>query len=387
MTRFQPGDVLTFPLRGDIYGVAKIIHVEDLALHDNYHLEVFDMLVEGAEEIIDEFGQHSRIHDVEIPVDTPIAVDHVALTEEALLASAPVKIAEHPLDERELIGYHVWVQMRYQEAVRQGLIRERNDEPEDVDEFEVVDDDEAYDEEAFEEGEEAVESEDDEATLEEAEAVGAAGEGEEEPPATRTVTVDVKRWHRVTFEIPVDKMLFENYDEIAAPQGRESSRLEEYLSSHFNEGNVEAINDLVARFLSGDYGAGHELLDFGAPAATALASTLAGEVDPELADDILRILTEMGIDPGYQQVVEFLERHGDLDNDPLALPAARNYCYAVMITGGDPPPLRPYLERLETWDHPELEDDLRLARQAVAETPRTEPEGPSTGQSSDPFGL
>jgi hypothetical protein len=371
MNRFNPGDIITFPLRGDMYGVAKIVHVENLALHDNYHMVVYDQLVEGGEESFDEFGHHSRTHDFN-GVAAPVVIDHIALTEEAFLASAPVKVGEQDVSDEELAGYHIWLQLRYQEAVRHGLMRERSDEDEaddeaDQDEYQTVD---------AEEHDESDDADED-----------SAGEESEEASEEPVREITLQRWHHVTYDYPLDKALFEAHDKVPAPEGAEASTLGDYLASHFGEGNEEAINELIARFLSGDYGAGHELLDFGDPAADALAETLSDDVDPELADDILRLCTEMGVDRGYEHVVAFLEKHTDLQNDPLALPAARNYCYAVMLTGGDPAPLRPYLDKIDQWDHPELEDDLRMAREAVENTPRTDEPSPSSKPSSDPFGL
>ena len=74
--------------------------------------------------------------------------------------------------------------------------------------------------------------------------------------------------------------------------------------------------------------------------------------------------------------------------DLLSLSAAQGLCYAVMLTGGTPEPLREQLDRLDdiAATFPELAHDVASAREAAAGAASREAESPRQPTNS-PFGL
>jgi hypothetical protein len=298
MADFNAGDIITFHLRDNLYGVAKILHVENLALHDNIHLAIYDRIVEGKEGTADIYGDiRERDHDFDGELGGPPLISHLALTAEAFADSSPLKVGEADVDESELAGYQVWLHSRYERAVKQGMIREREEEEvEEVEEvWEVEEDGEV---EEVEEVEEVGEVED-VGEVEESEGGGAEGAAEAKGA-----------WAVLTLEdVPIGQWLFQQHDSMHDAELLRESEVGKFVLSHFDESNTEEIEELVGRFVDGDYAAGHELLDFGAAAANALARELDRTDSPELADDILRILGDMGNDTAYEHIASYLGRH------------------------------------------------------------------------------
>lgn len=371
MEKFKPGDLITYRLHGDDYGLAQVLAVENLALHNHYHLALLDAIVKGEEEAVDSYGVlYNRRHTLDGAEAAPIVIDHIALTMDALDASDPMKVAERDVRESDLNGYHVWMLTTREDLVRKGLIRDVP--PEEQDGMEDDEDLEAIAEEMDEEDLDLHTStdqvfEDGEGVEEEAEEDTDADENADDSTAQDAeagMTVELRPWHREVYSEPLDAMLFRLHEEFKRPELKEMT-LGAYICSFFDGGNVEAINEMVTRFVEGDYSAGHELLAFGDAAVDALAVYLQDGMEPQLADDILNVLCDSGTMRAYSHIATFFAQHEGNPDDPLGLPAARGYAYAVMLTGGTPEPLREHLSKLEDISFPELEHDVAAAMDAV----------------------
>jgi hypothetical protein len=286
------------------------------------------------------------------------------------------------VEDQELVGYHAWLDRRYQDAVRRGMLRVRAEEGDELDHTEPE------------------EAADGDVEAEEAEEAGEAGEAEETQAAENAAGMlsddeDTESIRDAGDDTPDYELVGEEPDDAAqgdSPRGalsfgvidvplgealvqfieslddehRRDTELARHLRQLVSGGDAELIGELIERLAQGDFGAGQELLDHGRPAVEALAELLQSDPGSELADDILQILGNSGDMLAYEKIAEFFDRHGALPDDPLGIPAVRGFCYVVMITQGDPEPLRSRLAKLDTIEAPELADDLSSARSASA---------------------
>lgn len=399
MEKFQPGDLITYRLHGDDFGLAQVLVVEDLSLHNYYHLALLDAVLKGDEGDVDSYGvAYSRTHTLDGADQAPVVVDHIALTFEALAESDPVKVGERQVRESDLVGYQVWVMQTREDLVRRGLIRPElpeEDQAEEEEFEEVMETDEIAEEtgepdlkmkiaedELFEDddasGEEENENDDEE---EDGDDGASDSSGEEQ------IAVELRPWHSGVYSGPLQGVLFNLHTEFARPEVKDTA-LGSYICSFFDERNMDAIGEMVTRFVEGDYSAGHELMAFGDLAADALAAHLQEGMEEQLAEDIVNILCETGSMRGYEHIAAFFAQHEPNPDDPLALPAARGYAYAVMLTGGTPAPLHPYLDRLDDIEstYPELAHDVSAARDAMTAVPGENPDETQPREASaDPF--
>jgi hypothetical protein len=349
MPNLTPGDLVTFPLRGDKYGVAHLIHIDDLALNDLYHFALCDAVVEGSEgEGYDELGDPiPREHDVAAVETAPTLVEHIGLTRHGLELSDLSVVSVRDVSDEDLRGYHVWLQMRYEDAVKRGIMRERIDD--NVDE-------EFIDEEASEEdaGERIENDEVSEASTEEAAA-------EEATTSLEVATDDAMSFgvHDVALGLAVvrHRSVFEREKYRGSTLGRFILGLAD---------DTGAIDEIIARLLDGDFGAGDELIDYGDVGMERLGERLGDVTDPQVADDALQVLVNSGETGAYERVGAYMEEHGVQPDDPLYGSAVRAFCYAVMLTSGEPEALKTRLPLLEAVKDPDLADDLRSAREALA---------------------
>jgi hypothetical protein len=377
MDTFKAGDLITFRLHGESYGLARVVYVEELSLHLLYHLEILDAILTAEDQGADSYGvPYERSHVLDGAEDSPVVIDHLALTREAFAESGPVKVGERVLgdDDPALDGYHIWLHVRRNEMIRRGELRERPEDEVEEDEVEELLD-EVYEGEEFEEGVEEID-----------ETSGDEDADPAEDDLLRAVTA--RAWHAGEYHRPLAELLFEpNFrEEFSSPELREM-KLAGFVNGFFDGNNSEQIDEMVTRFAEGDYGAGHELMAFGSPAADALGELLRGNPDPQLADDALNILCDMGHLRAYEHVALFFTDHEPNEDDLLSLSAARGLCYAVMLTGGTPGPLHEQLGRLDdiAATFPELAHDVESAREAAANIAPQAIEGPK-GTTSSPFG-
>ncbi len=378
METFQPGDLITFRLHGDSYGLARVLHVHNFAIGEQYHLEILDAILTAENEGADSYGvPYERSHVLDGAENAPVVLDHIALTREAFSESSPAKVGHSPLDDASLEGYRLWLHVKRNEMIKRGQISD-DEELEDEDEIddqldeleEGIDDEELGEDE---DGEEPAGFEDEEAA--------------ESDPVLREVVA--RAWHAGEYHRPLSELLFEpNFrEELSSPE-LEGTTIARYINSFFDQNNTEQINEMVSRFAEGDYSAGHELMPFGAAAADALGALLRGSIREQLAEDVINILCDMGNMRAYEHVARFFGDHEPNAADPLAPVAARGYCYAVMLTGGTPEPLGEYLGRLGdiAAAFPELAHDVASARAAVATMAPQEVDEPK-GASNAPFGT
>lgn len=388
MEKFKAGDLITYRLHGDDFGLAQVLLVQDLALHDYYHLALLDAILEGEDQGVDSYGvSYERRHTLDGAELAPVVIDHMALTVEAFSESDPAKVGERPVKASDLLGYRVWMMNMRESMVRRGLLppdeegddddrddgdEEELDELEEIDEIaEEVDEDDLKvniaGDEVLEDDDEGEDDDDDEDEDEDND-----NDDNDDNDDTTEITLELRQWHEAIYSEPLHGLLFRIHDEFRRP-ALQSTKLGAYICSFFDESNMDDINEMVRRFVEGDYSAGHELTAFGDVAINALAQHLQEGMEPQLADDILNILCDSGSLPAYEHIATFFAQHESAD-DPLALPAARGYCYAVMLTGGTPPPLREHLARLDDIPFDELEHDITAAKDAVANLGEVEEE-------------
>lgn len=361
---FEPGDILTFRLHGDDFGLAHLLYVENLATIDHYHLAILDAVFKAEDGGYDSYGVlANRSERLDEDENVPVAIDHIALNLDAFTESSPAKVDFREVTDEDIIGYRVWLHQTHQKMMRQGLIVEREREEVEEDVYEMEEDEEELIDEELGHPDEpgSVEEELDALDREE-------GEEElyEEFAPDTSQQIEVRPWHNVVYDRPLSEVLIELNTELAKPEF-DGLKLAGYIRSFFDGSNGEAIEELVNRLIvEGDYSAGHELTAFGDPAADALARHLQDGMDPQLADDIVNILCDMGSLRGYEHIANFFLQHEGNPDDPLALSAARGFAYAVMLTAGTPDPLRAHLSRLNDISFPELAHDVAAAKEAVA---------------------
>ena len=379
---YNQGDIVTLAFSEERYLLAKIVRIEKLTLHDLTHLVIYDIFVEGGPGGYDAQGEYrNRTHVLPDLSSVPIIVDHIAVTASAFEESDPLIVDHQEVTAEELQGYVLWVALRRERAERRGMIRydtgeedENDDETWDDDEFddnELIDD--ATDDESDTLEDESIESDEDEGDL-----------SEDEEAGSEMVEVRTHTWHDTVFDIAIGQILVELADIFKQDEFKESLLAPALLDRV--EANSEEINSLVRQLVdNGDYAAGQELLMYGDAAADALAPELSKATELPTVEDLLQILGDLGSDKAYGVIAEFFEgRIGDIPDDPIAVAAARSFCYVVMLTGGTPDPLHDRLKLIEQLDYPDLRDDAESAIGAI-HSQGVEFDQPKE-QSSDPFG-
>ena len=367
---YVEGDFLTFAFDEERYLLGKIVQIEKLTLHDLTHIIIYDVLLEAGPPGYDTQGEYmERTHELPDTTTLPVLVDHIALTPTALEESDAMIVGHEEVTEEERRGHAIWVALRRERAEQRGLIRYDTEEEEWEEEW---DEDELGDEEGDMEVEE--------------EEVGETSSEEivEVKEVVETIEVETHTWHDTIFEIPLGQAMLELSDIFQKDEFRESviaQAIDKRI--HANRGEITAlIRKLVD---DGDYGAGQELLVYGDSAADLLYEELLTVKDPQNAEDILQILADMGNDRAYQHIGDFFERHlANVPDDPIALAAARSFCYVVMLTGGTPEPLATRLNLIEQLDYPELEEDVESAISAIKSQGAEVPGEPE--EQSGPFG-
>ncbi len=374
MEALETGDVIAYHLAGNVFGLAHVVQVEDLATTTHYHLVILDAA--DPIELDDVNPEESIVEHFAGSLDAPrdIVVDHLSVTPVGMDQSGALRVGAGDVEDFELIGYQIWLHGTAERLLQQGVLRDdlrSRPAPESNDgaDYDVVD------------GEQ--EADDSETDASDTNADGSAdGAG-----AAERRQIQLRPWHGGTLDRAVGPALFEWREEVigANPEG---GRLVEFLTSVFDEG-VASMGDVVRRFIEeGDYAAGQELAQYGDAAGDRLAAYLRDDMEPQLAEDILNILSDMGTLRAYEHIATFFAAHGGRPSDPLEFAAVRGYCYAVMLTGGTPEPLRRELHRLDAVDDPDLRDDLKNAREAIVQLPDTAaPQSPPTNASANPFGF
>ena len=384
---YNEGDIVTLAFDEERYLLAKIVRIEKLTLHDLTHLMIYDTFLTGGPGGYDAEGEfRSRTHTLPDISSLPVVVDHIALTTSAFEESEPLIVAHEEVVDQELKGYVLWVALRRERAEQRGMIRYDTGENE-------GDEDEAWDEDESNEGdmtldgdgsdwedEIEVEAGVDHAEPEEAEENSA----QDESPESEEIEVQAHTWHDTVFDLPIDRSLLELADIFKQHKFQGSSLGQALLERVV--ANSEEITAHVRQLVDqGDYAAGQELLMFGDAAAEALGPELSKAFELQTVEDILQILGDLGSDKAYEQIADFFEmRIGKLPDDPLAVAAARSFCYVVMLTGGTPEPLRDRLKLIERLDYPELREDAESAIAVIRSQPADVPQ--QKEQSSDPFG-
>jgi len=390
MSAYSVGDVVTFRLHDDQFGLARVIFIESLSQFDRIHLQVMDAVLSAGPGGFDANGEPTlRTHDMSQAGPAPVVVDHLCVELDAFQASEPMIVDHAEVSPDDLTGYRVWLALQHEHMVRSGIIRDLSrSRVEPDEEFDDGDSDESAEDEspveAVEEGGDAPMEEDPDA-YDDGSRDGMEGESDDD---TRTITV--RPWHSIVLREPVGDGLVNLHAAFREPD-LQHTRLGAYLCGIYSSDNVDRINELAEQLLDGDFGAGQELMEFGDAAVEVLASQLPrGHLDAQQTEDVLNILTDIATPSAYDAIAAHVERHaGDLDSE-MGHGIARAFCYAVMLTGGSPPSLRRLLGMLDTIDHPDLRADVANARNAVinAGPPDvTDAAGEPQGTSSTPFGA
>ena len=397
MSTWNEGDIVTLAYDSDTYMLAKIIHVEQLTIHDVLHLLIYDTLLEAGPAGYDLQGEYvERTHTVPDLSTLDVAIDHFAITSPAFRDCNPLVVEYEEVAEGERKGYAVWVTLRREQAVRRGLIRQDSEQEHDDEEYdeewsdEHEGDEDVADEDVLEEYNVQEESESD--AISDSDPSSHDQEGSEDIDESDEDDVEyeqvpVHTWHDTVFDVPAAQALIELSDIFTQEEFADSVLASAILQK--TEASSEEIQGLVHQLVhEGDYGAGQDLLVYGDPAADALNEALKDSPELQSVEDILQILGDMGSTRAYEHIATlFTQTIKELPSDPLAVAAARSFCYVVMLTGGTPEPLRPHLTLLEQLDYPELREDAENAIQAIhnqgTEVPKP---GEQSTTSSDPFG-
>ena len=388
------GDLLAFPIHGNWYGLAHLVRIDTLATYDNYHMVVLDVVREVT---IDPYNEEESVRaafsDAD-PAMLDIALDNVALMVRGVDQSAMVRVGKAPVTDNELLGYTIWMHGTTEQLMRQGLLRDdlRTAAVNDDREYEDVDDEYEAVEGEYEEDATDVQSDDDASGVD---ASGVDGEGaddggaeQDDAEAPATIEVTLRPWHRGAYDRSLATVIVELRDEFAQPYLAET-RMARFVNALFGAGNSEQINALVEQLLAGDYGAGHELMPYGDAAGDALARHLDNDTDPQVAEDILNSLSDMGTLATYEHIGRFFEQQvGNGGNPELRAVAVRGFCYTVTLTNGTPDPLRVRLPLLDSINDPDLQDDIKAARKAVLDAPPDLGAGNAgSATTSNPFGY
>lgn len=380
MEPLETGDVIAYHLADNVFGLAHVVQVEHLSTTNYYHLVILNIAdpieldeVNPEESIIEHFATR-----VDVPRD--IAVDHLSVTPVGMEQSGALRVGRGDVADVELVGYQIWLHGTAERLLQQGVLR---------DDLRVRPVAESHEDEEWADDEDGadydlVDGEGDDGAGP-SEAADATADDEAEAPERREI--QMRPWHSGTLDRAVGPALFEWREEVIAANS-EGGRLVAYLTSVFDEG-VASMGDVVHRFIEeGDYAAGQELAQYGDAAGDRLAVYLRDGMEPQLAEDILNILSDMGTLRAYEHIATFFAAHGGRPSDPLESAAVRGYCYAVMLTGGTPEPLRRELHRLDAVDDPDLRNDLKNAREAIVQLPDAEvPQAQSMNAPANPFGL
>lgn len=383
----EAGDLFAYRIHDDVFGVGHVVFVEHLATKDQYHTALLDV-AEGIElELYNPEGSISRYFE-ERPelLERAVVIDHIALSLHGIDDTEPVRLGRRDVDDDELLGYEIWLNTYTDIMLRQGRIgvdvRIRLAE-EAAAEEELYDDDEAAEEGTETEsadddagaaevsGESSIEAEGDDAT-----------EGEE---TAETMSIQVRPWHVAVFERGLGNVLmdlrdqFDNADFAATSFGA-------YMNSVYSGDNGARIAELLGQLTEGDYAAGQELMNYGDEAVAAIGRELHGTSDPQVAEDMLNILCDCGSLAAYAHIGDFFARNVDAGGD-LRAPAVRGFCYAVMLTGGVPDPLRHHIAVLDGIRDRDFADDIASARAAIASAGTQPATTGAPNASADPFGA
>lgn len=407
MSDFSVGDVITFRLHEELYGLGRIIFIESLSQFDRIHLQVYDAVLDAGPGSIDSSGEScERTHDLSGLEDPRIVIDHLCVDLAAFNASEPMIVDYRDVEDDDMAGYHLWLAVQHDQMVRLGMISptkpvdgEGGDHDDVYDGGDQGDDDDAPHEDGHHgDGDDDVNREDDTDIIEDKKdgagtSEGFAG-GDEGHAAGEEAhggaPVLVRPWHQIVLREPIGDALV-NLHAAFADEELRATTLGAYLTGIYSSENVGTIRKLLDDLLAGDFGAGQELMEFGEGAVASLGEQLdSGNLDAQQTEDLLNILTDIATLSAYELIATQVERHIDhLDSD-IGHAVARAYCYAVMLTGGGPEPLQRVLPALDKIDHPDLRADVANARNAVANAgppdvivadPRTQ------GGSSSPFGT
>ncbi|KXK57296.1 MAG: hypothetical protein IPM61_13480 [Chlorobi bacterium] len=388
MSSFQIGDIFLFPLRDRMYGVGKFVMEHNLALQHSYMIAVYDRVIELDPAVLNDL--YAPLPDISHELNgieqEEALVNTVMLTAIGIRATEVHVVAHADIHESDRDGYLTWLYVKKYEALQKGLIKEEEEAA-------------AEEETTEEEGEEMEQAEMEQPEMEGTEGEEDAGpepessnanivEDQRQTAAAATIPapaepkkpltmvpilsptgevlreVRIRLWHLHVFEVSVGEALFGMYKNFMMPE-LASTRIGAYIIAHYDHRNVGRVRQLADALVEGDFGAGHELIEFGDTAAQVLALKLKEPLEPEVMGDVLQILGDIGVDRGYDLIAAFVAEHGMDESGRYYAQAWRGYCNAVVNTGGDSAPLQPYLPQLKTITHPELRSDIRIALESV----------------------
>lgn len=386
MSEFNVGDIFTFRLNDNLFGLGRIIRIENLSQFDRLHVQIYDALLEAGPGGVDEHGDpFDRSHDLTGLENPDVLVDHLCLDLDFFRASQPMVVDFREVERDDLLGYRAWLQMQHDQMVRLGMLgtRSSTDNDEEEDEAATADSSEELDEDAIEDGEEDVDG-----VQEIDEEDESLDEDDSNREAEELVTLRIRPWHQIVLREPLGSGLIRLHDEFT-DEGLRETTLGGYLTGLYSAENTEEIAGLVDALLKGDFGAGQELMEFGDAAVKPLAEHLeSGSLDAQQTEDVMNILTDIATPGAYEIIATHFERYVDRLDSEIGHGVARSFCYAVMLTGGSPEPLRRLVPQLEKIDHPDLREDVASARTAVLNAGPPDPDDPeSAGTSSTPFGT
>lgn len=387
MSDFNVGDIFTFRLNDELFGMGRIIRIENLSQFDRMHVQIYDAILAAGPGGINEHGEpFERSHDLTELADPAVLVDHLCLDLDFFLASDPMVVDYSEVDADDLLGYRVWLQVQHDHMVRLGMLGSRSEEEADVSETGDAEEDDAGDFEGEEDEYDGEEGSDDEFV--DATAGIDADDADVDSENEERVTVRVRPWHQIILREPLGAGLTRLHEEFADEDLR-ATMLGGYLTGLYSAENTEEIAALVDALLEGDFGAGQELMEFGDAAVKPLSEHLeSGSLDAQQTEDVMNILTDIATPGAYEAIATHFERYRDRLDSAIGHGIARAFCYAVMLTGGAPEPLRRLLPQLDSIDHPDLREDVASARTAVMNAGPPDREDPeSAGTSSSPFGT
>lgn len=375
----REGDIITVRFDAERYVPAHVVRIEPVTLHDIVFLRVYDQILEAGEGGYDASGTlRPRSHP---PIDrSSVAVDPLAVTSGAILDSDPMVVDHVEVEQEDLLGYRVWVARRRASAERRGMLRYESAEGESTGAKEA---DEGGVDETKSSGEQIFESVDPshgEGGATESNADHDSDSGQDQ------IEVEVMPWHETVFDLPIERILAD-----LGPTFERESMAETTIAEAIRARSADIagkIGELIKRLVDeGDYAAREDLLDAGEPAIVPIGQALRSAATAESAGDLAQILADSGIDEAYEVLTSELAHRLDSDADSEATrEVSRSWLYVVMLTGGEPDPLRDHLGLIERIDDAELSDDRDAAVAAIAEGGGRIDESKHQ-RSSDPFGL